>query len=227
MILSILSIIIAILVSIIILFFIQVYTLTLFSINYRHKFISLMSKVVLFLLNARLDVKNIEYFENNQSCLLVGNHLSLLDTVVLSSLDKHISYIGKKEVNKMPVVPILFKANESLYLDRDNIRESLKVIKEASRRVEAGETFVIFPEGTRSRTGELGEFKPGAYKLATLAKAPIVPFSLKNTEKVFKNFPKRTNLTITFHNPITISEYKELKPIELNEVVVDRIKCGL
>lgn len=212
---------------ILIIFIFRLYTLRIFSLEYRFKFINHMTKVFLILLNVDLNVENINFLEDAKSYLIVGNHRGILDVVILSSLRKDLSYIGTKEVKSMPLVPLVFQANNSLYLDTENLRESLGVIKEASGRILSGSNIVVFPEGKISNSGELNPFKPGAYKIATMSGAPILPFTLVGTECVFKNFPRKSHVSITFHSPIFDYEYKSLKPIELNTVIVEKVASAL
>lgn len=77
---------------------------------------------------------------------------------------------------------------EFIPMDRSNVRESAKIIKYVANEVAAGKNFFVFPEGTRSRDGNnILEFKGGTFKIATKAKAPIVPVALIDCYKVFDN----------------------------------------
>ena len=119
--------------------------------------------------------------------LYVANHKSIFDTVALVSLiDDPLIFIGKKEVAKMPIVGKWFDALGNIYIDREDIRQSLKAIMTGIAELKEGQSVVIFPEGTRAQGDELREFKEGSFKLATKTKVPIVPIAIQDSYKVFE-----------------------------------------
>ncbi len=117
----------------------------------------------------------------------IGNHQSMFDIVaLLMPMGLHLSFIGKIEVKKIPIINCWFDALEAVYLDRKNPRQSIKAIIDGSRMIESGKGMNIFPEGTRSRDGKIHEFKAGSFKMATRVGAIIVPVVCKGTRSVFE-----------------------------------------
>lgn len=114
--------------------------------------------------------------------IVASNHVSYLDPVVVGcTFDRRVSYLAKEELFKIPVLAWIIRQLGAFPVkrgsgDRGAIRESLKLLNE-------GHAFGIFPEGTRSKTGELQEGKPGAAMLAVKAKVPVLPIGLKGTRK--------------------------------------------
>lgn len=162
--------------------------------------------------------------------VMYANHQGLFDILSLAQeVEEPFSVISKKEVEHTPLLNrILFMLGNE-FMDREDVRQSLKVIQNVTRRVKSGQNFCIFPEGTRSRNGNhLGEFKPGAFKAATMAKAPIVPVALIDS---FLPFDKRSIKKVTVHvrilPPIFYEEYKDLKTPELSDIVVNRIEKSI
>lgn len=102
---------------------------------------------------------------------------------------RRIVYIAKKEIFKLPVVgPFICHAG-FLAIDRGNGMRALRTLKSAAERIKNEKLDVgIYPEGTRSRTGKLLRFKPGAFYLAKEASAPIVILTTRGTERVSKRF---------------------------------------
>ena len=100
-----------------------------------------------------------------------------------------------------------------------------ELIQEVSRRVQQGENWVIFPEGTRSRNGnQVQDFKGGSFKAALKAKCPIVPVALIDSYKPFdKNEPGRITVQVHILTPIVYEEYKDMKTAEIAETVRGRI----
>ena len=92
----------------------------------------------------------------------------------------------KKEVRNVFLLRNIIQMLQAEIIDREDVRQSLTVIKNMTRRVKDKENFVIFAEGTRSRNGNrIGEFKGGSFKSAMNANCPIVPVALVDSYKAF------------------------------------------
>ena len=116
----------------------------------------------------------------------VPNHQSIIDIPVLYASGMWCGLVAKKELFKIPVLHGLLRVLKCVAIDRSSLRESLKSIIEGSDKIKKGYPMGIFPEGTRSKTGEIAEMKAGAFKMATRAKAKIVPVAMKNTRMAFE-----------------------------------------
>ena len=113
-------------------------------------------------------------------------------------------FVAKKEMVKTPIIGYWMGKYNCVPLDRENPREALKVIREGSENIKNGYSMAIFPEGTRSKDGVLREFKKGSLKLATMAKAPVVPVTIDGAYRAFEidgKF-KPIDITVTFGEPI-------------------------
>ncbi len=91
----------------------------------------------------------------------------------------------KKELAKIPGLGFGSKKVGHIFLDRSNSRVALESLNEAKRKLVNGTSVVIFPEGTRSKTGEMGSFKKGAFKLALDLGLPILPVTISGTGKIW------------------------------------------
>jgi 1-acyl-sn-glycerol-3-phosphate acyltransferase len=97
-----------------------------------------------------------------------------------------------------------------LFLNRDNLKDGLRVIQTAIEYIHQGISVFVFPEGTRTRTGEMGTFKEGTFKIASRTNCRIVPVAFSNTENIFEaHFPFITSTTVTVHfgEPIDVSRF--------------------
>lgn len=142
---------------------------------------------ILRLMGAKLQVKGQENLLNNGPSVYMGTHKSYLDIVVMITLiDEPLIFIGKEEVNDLPFIRTWFKAIGGLPMKREDIKQSFKVILEAIDYLKAGHSVAIFPEGTRSKGREMGEFKAGSFKLATKSNRPIVPIAMQDTFKLLE-----------------------------------------
>ncbi len=135
----------------------------------------------------KIKVIGAENLPKNGPVVYIANHKGLFDTVTLvSTINDPCIAIVKREVERMPIISRWVRALGCIYLDRDDIRQSLEAILEGIKELKEGQSIFIFPEGTRSKTDEIGKFKEGSFKLALKANVPIVPIALLNTEKVFE-----------------------------------------
>lgn len=121
------------------------------------------------------------------NALYVMNHQSNLDPLVLLAFfPRKVSYVAKKEIEKFPIVASWMHKMECLFMDREDVRQSLGVIKQAQNCLERGLDMGIFPEGTRSLDGQLLPFKAGSIKMAIKAKKQIVPVAIQGTMNIMK-----------------------------------------
>ena len=157
-----------------------------------------------------IEIIGSELIPEDEAVVFVGNHQSLLDIPLLTGyLKKHTSFIAKKELNKIPILIIGIRNMNSIFIDRGNVRQSLRAINEGAKNIKQGYSYIIFPEGTRSTNGEMLPFKSGALKLATKSKAPIIPITLVGVNQIM---PKGTlkvnkvNIKVIISEPIYIDK---------------------
>ena len=128
--------------------------------------------------------------ENIPGCpaVFVANHQSYFDIpVLLSWLDRPHPLVAKQEIRKLPLIRSWMKLLDCVFIDRENPRQSVAALGEAARNMEArGRSFIIFPEGTRSRGDRVGEFKNGGFRVALKSGAPVVPVVIDGTYRVME-----------------------------------------
>ena len=109
--------------------------------------------------------------------VFVPNHQSYFDIpVLLAWLEKPHPLVSKQEVKKIPLIRQWMELLDCVFIDRDNARQSVAALGEAAKNMtQRGRSFIIFPEGTRSRGEEMGEFKNGGFRAALKAGVPVVP----------------------------------------------------
>lgn len=167
----------------------------------------------------------------NQSYVVVSNHQSDYDIFVIYGwLGIDIKWIMKKELRKIPGIGFGSEKVGHIFLDRSNSKRALESINEAKKKLVNGTSVVIFPEGTRSKTGEVGPFKRGAFKIAYDLNLPILPITLVNTKNILPTntiniMPGRVKMVI--HEPIDLSQYSDKEPELLVEEVKRKISSAL
>lgn len=166
------------------------------------------------------------------SCLFVANHQGAMDIpVLLASIDKPIGFIAKVELLKIPIISYWMKQIHCIFMDRSNIRESVKSIAQGAEFLAEGYNLVIFPEGTRSRSSRLGEFKKGSMKLGIKGGVPIVPIAIDGTYKAREangNKLKPTDVRLTVCAPIypeTLSKEEQGQLAEtIKNIIAENVK---
>lgn len=173
-----------------------------------------------------LECYGLENLPQESGYLLAPNHQGLFDPLaIFQTHEKPIRAIIKKELTSVILIKDVIKMLEYVPLDRKNVRDGARVIKYASSEVAKGQNFFVFPEGTRSKDGNnILDFKGGTFKIATKAKAPIVPVALIDCYKVFdNNTVKKTTAKIHYLKPLYYEDYKDLHTNEIAKIVHDRI----
>ncbi|WP_042346645.1 lysophospholipid acyltransferase family protein [Bacillus massiliigorillae] len=162
------------------------------------------------------------------SVLIVANHEGNFDIpVLISSLKKPFGFISKIEVMKIPVVYKWMEVMNCVFMDRKDRRQSIKAIRAGIALMKEGHSIAVFPEGTRSKGGPVGEFKAGSLRLATDAKSPILPVVIKGTSQLMeknKNWIKPGDVTVSILPAISYEEYKDMDSNTLNSYVEMKIK---
>lgn len=177
--------------------------------------------------NIDLQVTGQENIPEENGFLMYGNHQGLFDVVALvASFRGPLSCVFKKELANIPFLREIITCTGSFAMDREDVRQSLGVIQSVIREVKAGRNYLIFPEGTRSKNGNvMGEFHGGSFRCALKAKCPIVPIAFVDSFKVLdQKGCKPVSVQIHYLKPIFYEEYRDLKTVDLAAMVQDRIR---
>jgi len=143
------------------------------------------SKDNLWLSRARVEIEGIENIDRTRPQILVANHSGLHDILSLAAfLPIQFRWIAKKSLFRIPFMGWHMRRSGYIPIDRENPREAAKTIIQAAEEIRGGVSAIAFPEGTRSRTGELGEFRSGAFALALRTGVPLVPITLDGSSRV-------------------------------------------
>jgi 1-acyl-sn-glycerol-3-phosphate acyltransferase len=197
----------------------------------RWKFISwLTSWAVPLLTFSRTEMDGLEKLnkEDLETGVIYANHQSIFDIfAMLKTVKRQHAYIAKVEIGKIFLLHRGMRLIRCGFLDRNNPRSAVKTINEAVKTVKDGILMVIFPEGTREVNAPLGTFKAGSFKVATKAKAAIVPMTIYNSHVVGKRWPLPTTVKIKVHDPIPHEAYKGLDTSEIAEMVEKIVKQDL
>lgn len=184
--------------------------------------------------NIDLQVYGKENIPQEGSFMLYANHQGMFDVVALAATcDRPLGAVYKKELKNVPVLKQILESTLSFDMDRDDVRQSLTVIQNVVKEVSSGRNYLIFPEGTRSKNGNvMGEFHGGSFRTASKAKCPIVPVAFIDSFKVLdQKGSALVAVKMYYLKPIPYEEFADMKTVELAALVKERIaqaiKAGL
>ena len=176
-------------------------------------------------LDVELHVTGLENIPNEQSFMITPNHQSLMDgTIMFEIFNDPLRFVSKGELTKVPVAKHLLGVMGSIFMDRENLKEELRVMKKVRKSLqEENVKWIIFPEGTRTKDKnfKLNEFKAGTYKFPMSINKKIIPCAIHGTSRVlsgkfnYKKYP----IYIHFFKPVTKEDYKDLSTQDI------AIKC--
>ena len=180
----------------------------------------------------RAEVKGVEKLPTEGRFLLVCNHLSLFDPLIIfvKLKDYNISFVSKQSNLKLPFLGRIAYGAGTLPMDRENDREALKTILCAAEHIKKDIcSMAIFPEGTRNRTAEpLLPFRAGSFKIAQKANAPVVICCIKHTDEIEKNIFRRfTDTELEILELLPAETVKSMKTQELAQYSEKLIKKHL
>ncbi len=174
-----------------------------------------------------IDCHGLENLPKENGYIMFPNHQGLFDALAfLETHERPFVTVMKKEIKNTILLKQIIQLLQAEVIDREDIRQSMQVIMNMSRRVKTGENFLIFAEGTRSRNGNnLLEFKGGSFKSATNAKCPIVPVALIDSFKPFDTKSlRKQKVQIHYLKPLYYEDYKDMKSTEIAELVSSTIQ---
>ncbi len=159
--------------------------------------------------------------------IMYSNHQGMFDALILlETHERPFATVSKKEVENVFFLKQVFLILQSKFIDREDVRQTMKIMMEVTKEVKEGRNYLIFPEGTRSRNGnQIQEFKGGSFKCAMNARCPIVPVAIIDSYKAFDTH-SIAKLTVQIHylEPIYYEDYKGMKSGEIAELVSGRIR---
>jgi 1-acyl-sn-glycerol-3-phosphate acyltransferase len=212
-------------------FIIAILSLLIYPIDYRYRVSSRLlrfwARVVLFILGVNVRVYGADAYDKQTGRIYISNHASYLDIFVqIAYLPANVRMIYKKEINRIPLLGWAMLATGFIPIDRSNARKAMRSLESATAKISKGLSVVIYPEGTRTRDGSVGEFKRGMFVIAEKSGAEIVPVSLSGT---FELMPRGTlksgsgKVNMVIGKAVKYSEEKVFAG-HLREIIINNLK---
>lgn len=154
--------------------------------------------------------------KEGEACLIVANHASWFDIPLMGQLiSSTYKFVAAEALKDLPLVGQQLRGGKHILIDRANRRSQLKSFKESIAYLEKGVSVMAFPEGTRSRTGQIMEFKGGVFAMATKANVPIIPISIVGAYETYPSeallplAPNGKNIQVHIHPRIELKGRSE------------------
>lgn len=168
-------------------------------INFLIKVLKLFTKCIF-----RTKLNGIENIPQDGSCMICINHISIWDPIILICyMPRRISFIAKKETEKLPVIGWILKKIDCIFINRDGV--DLKAMRQSLKVLSSDKVLGIFPTGTREKKNPGAKPKSGCALLAAKSGTTVIPIGINATYKLF------SKIVVNIGEPIDFSEYKGQK----------------
>lgn len=187
------------------------------------------ARYLLRLAGAKVDVFGAENLPES-NVLFVSNHQGNFDIpLILGFVPKPKGFLAKIEIKRTPMMSTWMKDVHCIWIDRSKFKESAKFIDDGVESLKAGNSLLVFPEGTRSKSRVMRHFKPGSFKLAIKSGVPIVPLTVDGSYKIFeqKKRIQPAKLKVTIHPPIYYDRLSDTEKDDIVEIVEKQIASAL
>lgn len=178
--------------------------------------------------NVTVDVHGLENIPTEGGWVMYANHQGLFDILaIVANCPSPMSAVYKKELANVPLLREVSSCLRGFAMDREDVRQSLEVIQGVTKEIINGRNYVIFPEGTRSKEGNvMGDFHHGSFRCAIKSKCPVIPVTVIDSYKVLDQ-KGSAPITMQLHYlpPILPEEYQGMKTNQLAALVKSRIQA--
>lgn len=195
------------------------------AVWWRDHWLRFMSGAFFVCLGISYHVMGRENLPSDGRICYIANHQSLLDLpAIFSAVRREPGVITKVEIKRVPIINWWCKVLDCVFIDRKSVRSSIKAILDGVANVEKGIPMLVFPEGTRSRTGKVAEFKAGSFNLATRSKAVIVPIAIEGTRTSLESRRKwHTHVYVSIGRPVDTSSMTDEQRKAIHFLVQDEV----
>lgn len=160
-----------------------------------------------------------------QNYVVLSNHQAMFDIPLIMHTGLNIAWVSKREIYNIPLFGLILLLRGDVTIRRGTVSSAKMMIKSCSKKIKDGLSIAMFPEGTRTKTGEMGKFLSGAFLLASRAQCPILPIAIDGTfDALNSKAPRKKVFTISIAPPIMIDEIKTYTMEELRDKTEEIIK---
>ena len=165
-----------------------------------HWFARWWSRTLLRMARIPVRLHGLEHIPEDHACVLVSNHASAADIPILfGNLPFQFRVIAKDSLFRIPILGWCMSLAGYINIDRTNARKAVKSLKRAAQKLRAGLPVLVFPEGTRTKTGELQPFKGGAFLVAIEAGVPVIPIGIQGSFDILVTGSRKIRSGVEIH----------------------------
>ena len=174
--------------------------------NWRWSFIRGAARLFGLLTGTRVRVQGAQNLSDEQAAVLVCNHASYLDGIVLmAALPIKFSFVAKKELENSFISRLFLQRIGSVFVERFDIQRGAVDAERLQQQIQQGDSLLIFPEGTFTRITGLGAFRMGAFTTAVQTDKPVIPLTMRGTRSILRAaswFPRHGSISVTISQPV-------------------------
>ena len=188
-----------------------------------------ISRHVIKVSRTKCEVSGLENIPD-EPCVFMANHQGIFDAfLIIAHIEKPFRFIAKREISKIPLIGMWMRDTGTVFINRENIKESVVAINKGIENLQNGYSVIVFPEGTRSKGGDMTSFKKGSMKLALKTEVPIIPVSIEGTYKVLEvgNQVMGHTLKMLVHEAVHVTELSKEEKAVLAISIENIVKSGL
>jgi 1-acyl-sn-glycerol-3-phosphate acyltransferase len=178
-----------------------------------------------------IKIEGREKAKKGETYVIISNHQSILDTLIINCLRYRFKWVSKIENMKLPVLGWYLRMADYIAVNRGNEESKVEMLEKSLNCLKNGVSVMLFPEGTRSKDMEVALFKRGAFQLAIQAGVPILPLMLEGTGGILPKhgliFGSGFNITVRVLDPVYPADFKTNNVDELSEVFRMKIASEL
>jgi len=188
------------------------------------------SRFLIFFTGIKIKATGLENIPRDKPVIFAANHQAAADILLLAGfIPVHFRFAIKKELFKIPIFGWYLRKSHYLLIDREMILSAYKLVDAITEILETGDSLLIFPEGTRTRTGELGKFKRGSLLAALKTNVPVVPVAISGSYNIIPAGTWLMNycpVKLSFGKPIEIKSEADYnaKVEEVRESIARMLK---
>lgn len=175
------------------------------------------------ILFSKIKIEGLENLDPKQHYIFMANHSSYFDIACLFYATKRrLHFVAKQELGRQFFTGYMLRKLQIIFIDRSNAQRSAASMRQAIETIKSGKDIAIFPEGTRTKTGQLGVFKKGGFKMAIQSHTPIVPVVIEKSARAWARNNIRfrpTTVVVRFCKPVETDNLTENNAQALSEQV--------
>ena len=180
-------------------------------------------QLAVWLAGVKLQVRGAEKIPAGRAVVFMANHQSNADPPALIAVLPPVLVLVRKEIFRLPIVGRAMRMCGFISVDRQNRERAIQAIEEAVKSLQAGRSFLAYPEGTRSPDGQLQPFKKGVFMMAMKAQVPIVPITVSGFTRIMRKGESAVHsglARITIHDPVSTVGYSTHD----REAIIERVR---